>query len=157
MKTATTTTSKAMMTPGVMTKSFTFGPSMILIWVANERMGDSSGRRSGTVLRIEAKPRAKNIIAKVAMNGWTLKYWIRMPEARPKSPPMAIIRAITSQAFHPALIRSTPVTEVKAMTAPTDRSIPPVTMTKVSPTAKMIRWELLISRFETELIWRMRP
>ena len=69
---------------------------MIFHCVAKARIAESSPRRSGTVLSIDARPRARNIIAKVAMNGWTLKYWMSMPEARPIADPMRIISRMTT-------------------------------------------------------------
>ena len=92
-----------MMTPGVMMRSSTFGPSTSLILAARIRIPASSGSRSGTVLSMDANPRVRNITASVAMNGCTLKYWISTPDASPNSPPIAIMTSTTSQPFQPAL------------------------------------------------------
>ena len=146
-----------MITPGVMIRSLTFGPSMILILVDSSRSPESSGTRRGTVESIEASPRPRNIMASVAMNGWTSKYWMRIPETRPIVEPIAIITSTTSHALQPASASITPHTEDSAMIAPTERSMPPLMITKVSPTARMIRWALLMNRFEIVLSWKIRP
>ena len=51
----------------------------------------------------------------------------------------------------------TPATLLKAITAPTDRSIPPVRITNVMPTARITRWALLMSRVEIVLGCRIAP
>ena len=70
---------------------------------------------------------------------------------------MRIISTTTSHGFHPACSSMTPATLLTAMTDPTDRSMPPVTITNVSATARMMRCALLISRFEIVLNCRIRP
>ena len=70
---------------------------------------------------------------------------------------MRIISTITTKGFQPAFASMTPATLDSAMTAPTERSIPPVRITNVIATARMIRCALLMNRFETVLYCRMRP
>jgi hypothetical protein len=73
------------------------------------------------------------------MKGWTLKYCTRIPDISPNRAPVTTISTIASTGGRPAFTSITPDTEVKATTAPTDRSMPPARITKVSPTARMIR------------------
>ncbi len=156
-KNATATTTSAMSTPGVVTTSLTFGPSTTFMFVASERSGDSSSRRSGTVLRMDARPRPRNIIASVAMNGCTSKNWISTPETTPEAVPMRIISTITTHGSQPALARITPATLLTATIAPTDRSMPPVRITNVRPTASTMTCALLMRRFDSVAACRMRP
>ena len=43
------------------------------------------------------------------------------------------------------------------MMAPTERSMPPLMMTKVRATARMMRCALLMKRFEMVLSWKTFP
>src|SRR5699024_9157854 len=98
-------------------------------------------------------------IDSVAMKGCTLKYWISTPEIAPNTVPEKIIRKITKDGDSPALASITPETLENAMIDHTERSIPPlpVRIGKVTPTAMMIRCELLINRFDSVLNWTIRP
>ncbi len=73
------------------------------------------------------------------MKGCTLKYCTSTPDISPKTAPIATIATIARTDGTPALTSITPETEAKATTAPTDRSMPPARITKVSPTARMMR------------------
>ena len=146
-----------MITPGVITRSLTLGPSITLNWVPSHRIGESSASRWGSVLSIEASPRARNIIANVAMKGCTPKYWMRMPASNPNAVPESTMTTRTTPAFQPEFASITPATLENAITDPTDRSIPPVRMTKVIPTATTMRWALLTSRLDSVLNCTMLP
>ena len=54
----------------------------------------------------------------------------------------------TTATGHPLWSRDAVVMPESATTAPTDRSMPPVRMTKVIPTASTMRNELLMNRLE---------
>jgi hypothetical protein len=58
---------------------------------------------------------------------------------RPKVAPATSMRGITTGAGTPVLRSFAASIPVKAITAPTERSIPPVRMTKVIPAASTIR------------------
>ncbi len=70
---------------------------------------------------------------------------------------MRIISTITTHGSHPALARITPATLLTATIAPTDRSMPPVRITNVRPTASTITCALLMRRFDSVAACRMRP
>ena len=112
---------------------------------------------TGVVDRIEARPRARNIIASVAMKGCTSKYWIMTPEITPNTAPNTIISSMESQPLTPMFISITPATELKATTAPTDRSMPPEMITNVMPTARMIVGAKLTRRLDIVPAWNTRP
>ena len=98
--------------------------------------------RIGIALSLMKKdrPRATHRPASVAMNGWTLRYVMKKPIVAPNAMPMSSIRAITSHGSMPLpRRRAAEATVVRATTPPTDRSIPPDTMTKVIPMALMSR------------------
>ncbi len=96
-------------------------------------------------------------MARVAMNGWTLKNWIRTPDATPNAEPMRTMTPIVTHGSHPALMSITPDTLLSAMIAPTERSMPPVRITNVIPTARMIRCALLMSRLDSVLACMILP
>ena len=82
------------------------------------------------------------------MNGWISKTWIMRPTTRPSSEPTRIDSGMTT-AGRPALLEQVAAsTPDRAATAPTDRSMPPVRMTKVMPTAMTMRKALLMNRLE---------
>ena len=91
------------------------------------------------------------------MNGCISKNSINTPDSSPTSEPSSTMITITRYGFQPAWASIMPATLLNAITAPTDRSIPPVRITKVRPTAMMTRCELLISRFDSVLYWMMLP
>ena len=100
-------------------------------------------------------------MASVTMNGGMPKRAMKMPDTAPvkiPTPTPAAIPATTAAAgMAAALEEIAAITTASATIDPTDRSIPPLRMTKVMPTARITRWELLISRFEIVLGWRMAP
>ena len=57
------------------------------------------------------------------------------PFTRPMAAPVPISARTVAAAFHPCWIRSAPTTPVSAMVEPTDRSMPPLTMIIVMPSA----------------------
>ena len=87
-----------------------------------------------------------NMPASVTMNGASLKRWIRKPCSAPNAAPVASTSAIAAYGFQPALSSEATNMVVSAMTAPTDRSMPPDRITNVIPTATMHRNELSITR-----------
>ena len=89
-------------------------------------------------------PRARNIAARVAMNGWMRKWWIINPTSSPRHDPVSSTTGIAAAAGQPAAISFAAIIVESATTAPTDRSMPPVRITNVMPTASTTRWELLI-------------
>ena len=91
------------------------------------------------------------------MNGCMSKNSMRQPDTSPMTEPISTMISTTRYGFHPAWASIIPATLLNAITAPTDRSIPPVRITKVMPTARITRCELLISRFEIVLGCRMAP
>jgi hypothetical protein len=80
------------------------------------------------------------------MNGWISKTWMTRPMSRPKVVPVSSTRAITTEGFHPASRSAAAIIIERATTDPTERSIPPVRMTKVMPTASTIRKVLSMRR-----------
>ena len=81
------------------------------------------------------------------MKGWMSKYWMISPMRRPSPPPMTRTRKMTAAGFQPCW-RSVALTIIdSATTAPTDRSMPPVRITNVMPTASTIRKVLSMKRF----------
>ena len=91
-------------------------------------------------------PRARNIAANVAMNGWILNLLMTSPTISPINDPTTRTMTITIGAERPCCSRVAAITELSAITAPTDRSIPPVRITKVMPMASGNRNEFLLNR-----------
>ena len=91
------------------------------------------------------------------MKGCTLKYWIMTPAITPNSAPNRIISSIESQPLMPMFMSITPATELNATTAPTDRSMPPETITIVMPTARMIVGAKLTRRLDIVPAWKTLP
>ena len=73
------------------------------------------------------------------MKGCTSKNCTSTPMNRPIAAPVSSITGATTADGRPSRMRLAPSIPVKAITAPTDRSIPPVRMTKVIPTARISR------------------
>ncbi len=74
--------------------------------------------------------------ANVAMNGCTSKWWMAYPIPAPNSPPTTRTSGITNSGGQPCRwTRSAQSMVLSAPTAPTERSMPPVRITKVMPTA----------------------
>ena len=83
------------------------------------------------------------------MKGWILNQWITSPESRPIPDPTRSTMRITSIGGQPALPRDAAIIVDSATTEPTDRSIPPVRITKVMPTASTMRNALSTNRLST--------
>ena len=82
-----------------------------------------------------AMPRAMPSIPSVAMNGTTRRPVISRPLPRPTSPPATRAAAVATTGDHPAASPSAATTPVRAIAAPTERSIPPLIMISVMPIA----------------------
>jgi hypothetical protein len=76
---------------------------------------------------LEATPR----VEKVTMNGGTLTKWMTAPLTTPSSAPAARARRAAIGQGRPICISSGASTPVIATFAPVERSIPPVSRTKV--------------------------
>jgi hypothetical protein len=87
-------------------------------------------------LKVNASPRAIVIIARVIMKGANLKYEINTPDKSPKNvaTPIATI-ILTHHTCEFSFARLAAMTLPNATTAPTLKSIPPVSMTNVIPVA----------------------
>jgi hypothetical protein len=85
-------------------------------------------------------PRAKNIPASVTMNGWMSKKWMTQPIRKPSVGPISSATTSTTPAGTvPLSSIHADTIAVIATTEPTDRSMPPVSSTKVMPTATTSR------------------
>ncbi len=82
------------------------------------------------------------------MNGWMSNTWTMSPTASPSTVPMRTAMTSTTATGHPLWRSDAVVMPDSATTAPTERSMPPVRMTKVIPTASTMRNELLMNRLE---------
>ena len=91
------------------------------------------------VLTTLARPRARNMTASDAMNGWMSKTWTMTPIRSPQQVPMRTPTTSTTGNGAPAVNNLAVMSPTRATTAPTDRSIPPARMTKVMPTARTRR------------------
>ena len=69
------------------------------------------------------------------MKGGRLRLAMPKPLIAPMAAPTATVRTTASGIGTPAFSRSAATTEVRPTTAPTERSIPAVMMTKVCPMA----------------------
>ena len=87
--------------------------------------------------RLSERPRAKAMVASVAMNGEIPANPIRMPLRRPMSAPLAIAVASVSTADPEAAWTRPAATPAKASVLPTEISMPRAMMTAVI--AKAIR------------------
>ena len=86
---------------------------------------------------IRAKPCAPFIVASVAINGGNLRMVMSRPFIAPRIAPTVSPSKIPSQTLRPIAITVLPtIIPTSAIIVPTDRSIPPVMMTKVLPIAK---------------------
>lgn len=73
------------------------------------------------------------------MNGCTSKYCTSTPMNRPITAPAAIMTGTAMNGGTPESRSLAPRMPVKPMTAPTERSIPPLRITNVMPTARISR------------------
>ena len=71
------------------------------------------------------------------------------PMARPSVTPTSSTSAITGTGLHPAASSFAASTPDSATTEPTERSMPPVRITKVIPTASTMRKALSTNRLST--------
>ena len=85
------------------------------------------------------------------MNGWISKKWITQPITNPRAAPITSTASIAAGAGQPSLSSVAHTIVVSATTEPTDRSIPPVRITNVIPTATTSRNELSMKMFSR--IW----
>ena len=104
-------------------------------------------RRSTPPVMTSARPRAMPSVPSVTMSGGTLARAMRNPLIRPQASPQPMAtRAPTMAAPQPwppmAAIALSATTPLKTRTLPTDRSMPPVMMTKVIPTPRTARMEV---------------
>jgi hypothetical protein len=89
-----------------------------------------------------------NMPASVTMKGCSRKRSIRKPCNAPKAVPIASTKGSTANGLQPWRCTSDAETMVvNAITEPTERSMPPARITKVMPTAQMIRKALSMNRF----------
>ena len=96
----------------------------------------SSLREMGVLSLIHsARPRAMVSMARVAMNGTTLPQVMARPLIAPSSRAKPTAPSMNIQV--PLSASSPPAMLAAASTDPTDRSIPPVAITKVMPMAMM--------------------
>ena len=72
-------------------------------------------------------------------NGWSSRWWMTSPMASPSVPPTSSTSSITGTGPQPVLSSFAASTPDSATTDPTLRSMPPVMITKVMPTASTTR------------------
>ena len=83
------------------------------------------------------------------MNGWISKKWMIAPMASPSAVPRSRPTTRTRTGGHPAASSEAVTIPVSATTDPTERSMPPVRMTNVIPTATTSRKALSMKMFST--------
>ena len=93
-------------------------------------------------------PRSDVSVARVMMKGGRPILTMPKPWNSPMAIPTSKVMRMAAKTGTPALISMAVVTVQKPTTAPTERSMPPVMMTKVWPTARMAIIEPWRSRFE---------
>ena len=108
--------------------------------------GASSRRSPASPL---APPRTSSIVPSVMMNGTTRRPVTRTPFITPHAAPAAIAPAAATSGHDPPRSSWAMTTVLRAITDPTDRSIPPATITIVMPSAAthtMAAWRAISSR-----------
>ena len=95
-------------------------------------IGASSRRSSASPL---APPRTSSMVPSVMMNGTTRRPVMSTPFISPHTAPAAIAPAAATSGHEPSRRNCAVTTVLSAMTDPTDRSIPPATITIVMPSA----------------------
>ena len=81
-------------------------------------------------------PLATFSIPRVAINGWSLSFEIIMPLIKPANPPVRMPIITPTETGNPRFLTITAhITEQSVITVPTDRSIPPLIIMKVTPKA----------------------
>ena len=93
-------------------------------------IGASSRRSSASPF---AAPRTSSIVPSVMMNGTTRRPVTSTPLIRPHAAPAAMAPAAATSGHEPSRSSSASTTVLSAITDPTDRSIPPATITIVMP------------------------
>src|SRR5690348_4037051 len=89
-----------------------------------------------------ASPRAKTIIASVAIKGWMSNPAVMPPATAPHASPTSKAAGMAIPAAHPQwMVISEKLTATRASTLPTARSMPPLIMTRVMPHARMPKTE----------------
>ena len=107
-------------------------------------------RRSTPPVITSARPRAMPRVPSVTMSGGTFAFATRNPLTSPQpSPQPMATRAPRRAVFQPwpprAAIALSATTPLKTRTLPTERSMPPVMITKVIPTARTPRMAVLMT------------
>ena len=92
-------------------------------------------------------PRSEVSVASVMMKGGRPILTMPKPWKRPMATPTSSVTRMAIQIGKPAFIIMATMTVAKPTTAPTERSMPPVMMTKVWPTAMIAIIEPCRSRF----------
>jgi len=92
----------------------------------------------GTATMIALKPLESIIVPSVAMNAGIFSFATRNPFISPNSAPMRIITGIVAQSGIICFVKRCPATTEDAIhTVPIERSMPPVAITNVTPSAKI--------------------
>lgn len=76
---------------------------MILITLEMNEKSLPCGKVSESVEMMEARPRARNIVDRVAMNGCMLNSSIKVPASRPNTAPMSSMMIMTRKAGTPGV------------------------------------------------------
>ena len=125
-------------------------PAIRLTAIArNDASKPEIGRPS---VNISAAPRATLIMPSVMMNGGRRPSAITSPLASPHAAPTASAAPTAAGAGQPAFNAAASTTPENATSDPTERSIPPDTMTNVMPTATIALMEvcsITFNAFET--------
>src|SRR3954452_21165511 len=129
------------------------GPSLPLPRKSISPLPVSNDFGPPSVIR-SVRPRKSTIVASVMMNGWIFRTATPMPLTTPTAAPRAIAATAISGTGTPALTRSAVTTAVSARMDPTDRSMPPVRMTKVIPIAITPTIDAWRETFRTLRTWK---
>src|SRR5246127_2571930 len=119
--------------------------------LVNQSGNPTTWRPSVTIF---ANPRLIDIIASVAINAGSLALVTSKPLIRPQTAPQRRAIRIANGKGTLKLSFNQPITIIaKARMDPTERSIPPITMTRVMPTARIPRtvtWSRIFKALRTE-------
>ncbi len=97
---------------------------------------------------IRATPRMIVIVPRVTMNGGIFPYATLAPLKHPTNAPITAERMIgTINGYSPGCAKVAAITPVSATIDPTDRSIPPDTMTNIIPMARIPLMEACLRMF----------
>ena len=103
-----------------------------------------------------ATPRAMPSVPSVAMNGITRSLVMNRPLMTPTTPPATTPSSTARSGLTPSRIAIAVTTPVSAITDPTDRSMPPLTMIIVmpmAPSATMTVCATTMRKLRTERYW----